>query len=528
LLAFDNKVEHEYKLLKKQLKLCKGLGQAPGEHQARLDGLLKHLKTKTGLDNVDEIKKRLDEIKMIREDHISHQTSIPDEHTEKCWFLRPLLSHLDHPAKIMALSHPTLGIIDLPQRVKLHISDEWNLPEGRFDLLRRYFSFKGMGKGSEGSRELERKFLRLVDISHKLPFNIKGITDLPLLHYNIERLWKQAVKSNEHVCVVSGICPLSIITDEITIESPDKSHYRPILGFEPLEITDEIGKEVNVRFPDRPIFGDYIELTRVFQLAGVLTEKLGEGAVSIKLWLPLHEYKLALTNETFLNYIEKGLMDTDQLNEGLNTLVERYKILVEAVRREQNYRGELSIVITDEHSVELQKADLSSILKKPLDDFIDREIPFIYGLYKGSPLRKLLFALLAFKHIQPLLENPSMNVLHIENSYEIWPSALASHWAADKTGELTSTYAWICTSSVPSPSLKYMRTLNAPNDHKIFLGGTNARFNEQLTRLQPKYYKLISSLIPNIKLNTIKNEAIRSDFLAKTTEFHNLFGNMKN
>jgi hypothetical protein len=217
---FDDVIDREYKLIKKQLKLMKGTANAPEEHRERLMRLENELSIKTGLKTEAELRKRLENLGKLREEDMRSQKKIPENTALKCWFLRPLLSHLDHPGKINALSNPLMGIADLGAPVQLHIPKEWGLPEGRFDVLRRFFSWKGLGKGSAASRELEYRFFKSVEISHRLPFSISGITDLPLLHYNIDKLQKAAGNKNEQLSIVSGVCPLSLITDEIELE-PD-------------------------------------------------------------------------------------------------------------------------------------------------------------------------------------------------------------------------------------------------------------------------------------------------------------------
>ena len=220
-------MEIEHKQLKKQLKLMKGLSNAPDDQKQRMEGLLEELKKKTGLNTIKAVEKRLGEVKEERELMLTESKSIPDDIKLRAWYLRPLLSHLDHPAKLASLANEKLGVGGLSSPLMFHIPDTWGLPIGEYDPLRKFFSFKAYGKGSKGSAELEQQFLRSVSISHNLPFQLKGQTDLPLLHYNVHGLWSKTIMEKRPVSLISGICPLSIISDEISFVYADGRTERP-------------------------------------------------------------------------------------------------------------------------------------------------------------------------------------------------------------------------------------------------------------------------------------------------------------
>jgi hypothetical protein len=197
--------------------------------------------------------------------------------------------------------------------------------------------------------------------------------------------------------------------------------------------------------------------------------------------------------------------------------------------QQQFFEGELTVDVTDELSLKNQKSELEALLSKSIEEIGSEQIPLIYGIYKGSILRKQLFALLAFKHFQPLLGNMDMNVLHIENSYELWPTLLATRWAEKWSakalpvcGDRSQIFAWMCLPSMPSPSLKYMRELNAPSDHKLYLASPSDQFEAQLDLLSPKYIKLLSKLIPEYVMGD-SEEKLKNSFKSKLTELNELF-----
>lgn len=501
--------EIEYKQLKKQLKLVLGIDKAPKEHKNRLEKHLEELRGKSGLRSERAVEERLEYLKAEIES-MKKKPGLSEQHALRCWYLRPLLSHLDHPGKIRALSDPSIGISALKTAVDLHIPREWGVPGLDSPELKRYFVFKSLGKSSDASKELTQKFLRHVRTTYEMPFSIPGITDLPLLSYNIDQFWTHTMSGSQDICIVSGICPISIITDELVFETMNGLQIRPGLGFEHLKPENVLGTERirQVIFPKRPLLADYIELRRVFALAKVFADTFPEHKVRVKLWLPEYEYRLALTEEALSLLIEKDQIDIAQIKAGLARLSKLYMALVDVVYKEQDFGGEVKVEVTSETSLIDQSGELEVLLKMPMAEIVQNEIPRIYGLYRGSVLRKKLFALLAFKHLQPLLEDPNINVLHIENSYELWPSALAARWAEDwcartlpECGELKQVFAFISTPSVPSPSLKYMRTLNAPHDHKFYLAVEPDELYGHHHHGKCKYWDLVSVLIPDLGAN---------------------------
>jgi hypothetical protein len=516
--------EIEIKQLKKQLKLIRGIPAAPVEHKARLERLFSELVSKTGLATEEELSSRLDELKEAQ------GSSGEDEYSYNAWFLRPLLSHLDHPGKLGRFEGEFTGIRSLRSPVMLHLPSEIGPAVSGLADLQRYFKFKSLGKGSKDSKELAERFEKSIEFSRNLPFEIPGITDLPLFHYNIEALWSKAASEDSKICIVSGICPLSIISDELAfIDSNDKAHYLE-LGFEPLVHTDGFFNDMTgLEFPSRPLLADYIDVSRVFAVARSMAEEFGEDSVSVKLWIPEYEYYQAMSRETFIDLIENNIIDESQMISGLKTLTERYKALIEAVRLENNYSGELNIVTTDEKSLGLQKNELTTLLSMDLDEIGSKYIPVLYGLYKGTKLRRHLYAALALKHFLPLLEDNHTHVLHVENSYEIWPCILAAQWAEDwagraqpACGEDLQIFSWLCTPSIPSPSLSYMRTLNAPFHQKIYLAKDAGAFESELEKLKPNYCRLLSYVLPEIEKVTNETQ-LRRDVHKKLKELNNIF-----
>jgi hypothetical protein len=220
--------------------------------------------------------------------------------------------------------------------------------------------------------------------------------------------------------------------------------------------------------------------------------------VTVKLWLPRYEYEMALANESLSNLLEEQFVDIEQIRSGLKLLTDRYKALVDHVVESLEFEGKVKLEVTDERSVTDQADEIEALLGGSIQEMIDREVTRIYGLYRGSELRRKLFGLLAFKHFQPLLEDPKINVLHIENSYELWPSVLAARWAEGwcaraipECGELKQVFAFILTPPVPSPTLKYMRTLNAPYRHKFYLGADDPGLKKQFDKISLRYFKLL-------------------------------------
>lgn len=507
---YSDNLEHEYKQLRKQLKLMRGLEKAPEEHQPRLKNLLLEIQSKTGLEAEEDISDRLGYLKQLYETHKVKQEKLPGEVITRLWFLRPLLSHLDHPKKIKALSDQELGAAALNDKIYLHIPLEAGHQGVGLDELRNYFSFKGMGRGTVDSRKMQEQFFKNVGTSQKLPFSVPGVTDLPLLYYKLDGLWKEIFENKRPLCIVSGVCPLSLITNEFRFKNAEGGVLRPGLGFgewkvkgdKSLENFFKKNEKIDVEFPPRPILSDYIELTRLFKLARTLVNKYGIEDVNIRLWIPMHEYYTAMAAEQLSHPLEKTSIEHDQLLSGLNRLAEKYEALINYVRDENRYKGSLGIEVTDKRSFELQEAELETLLRMKIDKITERYVPFVYGQYKGSSLRNRLFALLALKHMLPLLESPDVNVLHLESSYEIWPNLLASIWSekwskagAETCGDKKQVYSWMLTPSIPSPSLKYMRTLNAPYDQKLYLNKNKDELNDDIKALEPLYIRLISSLI---------------------------------
>jgi hypothetical protein len=500
-------IEIEYKRLKKQLKLMKGLSKAPDGQRQRMEGLLDELKKKTGLDTIEAVEKRLGEVKEARESILAKSKTIPDDTKLRAWYLRPLLSHLDHPKKIDSLADGTIGVGGLSSPLVLHIPAEWGLTPESYEPLRRFFSFKGYGKGTIESAELEQQFLQSVSLSHEMPFQLKGLTDLPLLHYNIDGLQSLVLEENRPVSIVSGVCPVSLISNEFELVYESGRAERPALGFESLRAPDE--KITELRFPPRPIAGDYIELVRVFSMANRLSEHLGSDNVNVTLWLPMHDYQVTMTSEIFSNWFALGVLTHDQVYSGLNLLSERYISLIKAVSNEFDFKGKLIIENPDEDTLALHIDELVHLLSSSHPKIIEDRIPLIYGLYAGTTLRRHLFEQLAFKHMQKLIEDPETSVLHIENSYELWPSLfaarLADAWAAKALPGCTKyeqVYSFICAPSIPSPSLKYMRSLNSPHEEKIYLGVPTSEFEGQLAKMRPKYTELLNCALPGTELKS--------------------------
>jgi hypothetical protein len=362
-----------------------------------------------------------------------------------------------------------------------------------------------------------------------MPFNLPSITDLPMFHYNLTTLWSELHDSgaDQHLTIVSGLCPLSLMSDELTIVYKNGISFRPELGFEPIEAVTEKSTKINgsnsspiseLQFPPRPIFNDYLEMLRVFTTATKLAEIYGSGRIRVKLWLPMHEYYLAIINEIFPKSILEGLLDPRTIEPSMRQLMNRYKKLVAAAASEANYRGQLMLSITNPNSYINQLAELEVLLGMDIEKIMDRYVPDVYGMYKGTPQRKKLYALLALKHFQPLLEDINMHVLHIDNSYELWPSILASNWAeqwsartADSCGEHGQVFAWLCLPSIPSPSLKYMRALNAPYDHKLYLAD---KVDSQTSILHDNYFKLISVIMPGLE-TSLPKELLEKEMSSK-------------
>lgn len=516
-----NNLEIEHKLLRRQLKLTLGISRAPPEQQTRMKKLLESLAKKTGVEGVEEIKLRLSELKAEQERAVKKKKKIPKSVSLKAWYIRPLLSHLDHPTRLRQLDHYKIGVSNLPRKIKLHLPSQWEISSEDFANYHRFFYFKSMGKGTLASESLEGLFFKYIEISDNLPFSVPGVSDIPALHYNIERLWKRLESEGKPVTIVTGLCPFSIITDEIHIFYTNGIVERPSLGFGPLPtINTHIDR---IGFPPRPIFGDYLELVRAVRLANALVDKFGVNSVELKIWLPLFEYELALKTETFFNYFKESLLDPLLIKIGLQLIGDRYKKLVEAVLHEQGKRLRYNFEITTEDALDNQMGDLEKLFNKSFIEIIKREIPFVYGMYKGTVLRKTLFGMLAYKHFQPMLANPNMNVLHIENSYEIWPSALAARWVSEKLKTKPQDFSFLLFPSTPSPSLRFMRTLNSPYEQKLYLARSHSQFEGELEKLGDKYCELISSLLPELSARSKKTEARKNALITKLIQLNYIF-----
>jgi hypothetical protein len=487
-----SELNQRLKNVKKLMKYTEGLSSAPEEHQERISRNIRNLQDKLGLDVDSDLLDVRNNIERIIEQMNGFEEGLSYPAGIGGWYLRPLINHFDSVDKVKTFSDHTEGAAGLEQNLQLFI------PEVEKKELHQLFQFKACGKGSEESRKLEAKFYEQFEITSVNPFSkySPDIIEVPLISYNTAVFWER-LAAGESAALVTGLCPLSTITDELGFVLDGGDVVRPTMGFEPLPVEH---KNIDgISWPKRPIISDYVTLRYIFELYSKLQSY---SNLSMLIWYPEHEYFLDLTESIFKQHIDAGIIHGRQIKNGLDELKARYLRLIDFVKSEhdllspkQQERLEIVEVTKDIH----QELDG---LKKHLDLSFFK---VIYGSWHGSELRRELYEQLIIKHIRPVFEG--INTLHMDCSYESWVDILGSlTMEKHTTGEKTyGNYSWISYPSLPSISMSMMREFNAPNNDKLYLAGDKKSFQKRLAGLSRSYILKVAPMV--LKSHEIINKA---------------------
>ncbi len=519
----DPAVFGRQKKLKKLIKLLDGKGGAPANHRSRIETQIASLTTELGTDNIDRLKKQYSELNL----QITAKTE-PFEFVGSLepinfitqvssWYLRPLISTFDSLKKVRALKTKSEGLGGLKNEISLYLTPEiWSADKAELRKnLRLYFQFKSMGKGT--SHQLETEFYKLFNFTDQNPFPYTtiGKNQLPSFHYNLDTFIAN-LNSAENSKIVTGLCPISGISDEIIFASNSGDYWQPELGFEPLPLPPENFVLVNMVWPPRPILSDYISLKNYVEVLKYFSHGNNHGKVSGLIWYPHIEYIIDFAEVIFSNWLEAGLILKTQIVDELNKIKTRYEKLVEFVTQAVGYKGKLELRTTqnkdiDEFETKLARLDMSHIKK-------------IYGVWSGPELRQKLYLYLILKHIIPTLDG--LNTLHLETSYELWPNVQGTkliEGERDHTEDL-GTYSWICYPSIPSLSMSYMRDYNAPHNDKLYLAEPPEMFETKLNKLSNNYILYLAPQIFNHEqLKGLRFQDLRNNVHNTLKEINEIF-----
>jgi hypothetical protein len=483
-----NEISIELKNIKKLIKYLNGLSKAPEQHKPRISKNIEYLinKVRTGdLEKLEEkrnhLERKLEEIKLT----LKQSTYL--EHI-RGWYLRPLINHFDDQLKMRSFTSTIEGTGALKKRLQLFI------PKPFFNLddeitknnLAQLLRFKTFGKGTERSSRLENTFfdqLRFNEISPCQETTL-GKLDLPVIHYNVHEFFKK-MKAGEGSVLVTGLCPVSTITNELGLATAGGQIERPVLGFEPLSLIKD--KVTDIIWPEKPSLSDYIMIRNILELYKLLKRR---GNVSVIIWYPYHEYFLDIINNILVNYVNSGLIQEYQIKSGLDQLKETYFKLIKIIRQElglvgEEYNDDIKIIEVNDNKYN----ELEEFRKKINLSFFK----YIYGSWVGNELRRALYEQLIIKHILPARNG--VNVLHLDTSYELWVELLGSIAVEKQEDVFPGRFSWINYPSLPSISLSHMREYNAQYNDKLYLSMDSEQFRERLEKVSGKYCQHVAPLI---------------------------------
>ena len=513
----------EYIELKKELKdvtrlikYLEGYPDAPLEHQKYIMKNIKHLKTKFQTDNLEELR-NIQANYMTRIDLIS-SSGQNTKHSKlehiSGWYYRPLISHFDKVQKVRSLGAMDDGVTGLKYRLQCYIPEQFNKTskQDTINELHKYFRFKACGKSSVESKKLEETFYSYFDLSSEDPWvNTYTRTDkfqIPCFHYNLQSFYSR-LDAGRKCMMVTGLCPISTIADELGFINAKGEFIRPTLQFEGVE--SGISDIKNILWPERPILSDYLALRTIFKL---YKSYLNSPSLSVIIWYPEHEYFLELTQNIFEKYITAGLVHPDQIRNGLNHLKSKYFDLIDYVKMEfgldkTGADENIGIIEVDtEQYSELEayknRVDVSRFKK-------------IYGTWTGNELRRELYENLIIKHMLPVFNGG--NVLHVDTSYELWLDLQAAR-AVESLG-LDKNYSFMNYPSLPSLNLKWMREYNAPFTDKLYLSENSAEFQQRLEKVSKKYSQHAAPMILDLDRASYNDEELMiKDFKAKLIDIN--------
>jgi hypothetical protein len=509
------------KNMRKLLKLMEGQSQVPSEHQARINAQIQSLTKEFEVRSINDLmaqyqtlKHRLDTRAAISDDNTAGISKKRFEQLS-AWYLRPLLSHFDSLKKLKALSTKTEGLGGLKTKIDLYLPPEiWstNIDEIHANLNLQ-FQFKSMGKGK--SQHLETEFYKLFNLTDQNPFpyTTMGKNNLPAFHYNLAK-FINGIDQSERSIIVTGLCPMSGISDEIIFVSKHGDHWQPELGFEPLPLPRDDFEVASMVWPQRPILSDYITLKTYVEVLNHFSTGNNHGKVSGLIWYPHQEYIMDFAEVIFSNWLEAEILLKTQLVEELNNIKARYEKLVELAIQEVGYKGQLELRTTQNADITEFETNLSG-----LDlGYVEK----IYGVWSCTESRKRLYLYLILKHILYTLNGA--NTLHLENSYELWPNVQGSKLVENTEG--AGTYSWICHPTTPSLSMSHMRDYNAPHHDKLYLAEPPAKFATSLNNLTNNYILYLAPQILNHEqLQDFNFQHLRDIVQIKLKEINEIFIN---
>ncbi|MCK5560029.1 MAG: hypothetical protein KAJ51_05525, partial [Thermoplasmata archaeon] len=339
-----------------------------------------------------------------------------------------------------------------------------------------------------------------------------GTLGLPVISYNVPEFWER-IRGGEESTLVSGLCPLSTIVDELGFVLPDERIVRPEMCFETLAVEYEDIKEI--AWPKRPIISDYITLRNIFEL---YSEYRLNSKVSVIIWYPNYEYYLDLSENILKNYLDSGIIQNQQIIHGLNEIKKRYFKLIEFVKSELGIGGnqnqDIKIIEVDENKFN----ELERYRQNMEFTFFKN----IYGSWHGNEPRRKLYEQLIIKHIKPVFDG--LNTLHLDNSYELWVDLLGSIIIEQNRSELSGNFGWINYPSLPSLSLSRMREFNAPNNDKLYFSEDPIQFQMQLEKLPNKYiFHLAPLLLGKNEVLTKNHDEIIDEFKIKLNLLNGIY-----
>lgn len=485
----QNKIKEIYKeikLIRKLIRLKKGLIQAPVEHHAWIKPRIDDLTEKIGTDDMPALEQRLSELRNMvtqhqNEDQIKHQT---------VFHLRPLINHLFTLKKVKALRTDYDGLRSLKEPMYLYIPNIID-ERGTEDLRTLFCHYQD---NSRDAGFIRQELSKLFQASRYNPFpeTTFGRLDCPVIHYNIDAFNSNVSKVTDS-CIVTGLCPISGVPDEIKLKLQTGEVTTIDMDYTPLKVKDEGVEEIV--WPNRPILGDVITIKNVLETAKSFEELEG---TEVWVWIPLWEYSRQYANFMFRDYIEKGTLDAQLIFSGLSNIVDRYVKLVKIMASRVGYNGKLNIIITDEKVVE----EITKIREDIDMSFISN----VYGSWRPEGLIRRLYELLIIEHLYPNVEGKK--TLHIEDSYEIWPNihAIRAHHRNKRFSG--NDFSCILHPSTPSIDLGYMRDFNAPSSGKLFLAEHPIILRKNIETLSRKFLSLVAPLLihaTNEELNDINS-----------------------
>jgi hypothetical protein len=512
----DPAVFTKLKKIKKLIKLIEGKDSAPAQLMPRIESQITELSSDLKMSDVDQLKTEYLELTQKLKSKTATGERSPNISPDiATWYLRPLVSHFDSPKKINALTLKNEGLGDINSDIYLYLPQEIisTNDEELNSNLNLYYQFKSQGR--KKSQHLGLKFYKYFTFTEKNPFpyTTMGKNNLPVFYYNVEKFINN-IQSGGGSVIVSGLCPMSGISDEICFVSESGTVWHPKLGFEPLPLPPQGYELAEINFPPKPIFSDYVVIKNYIETLEHLTEKYGTGKIEGLIWYPHQEYLMDFIDTIFINWCEAGLLSKKQIISEFNKLKLRYERIVQYVKSKYGPGTELDLHSTrEENLIEydeiLTKLDMTDIKK-------------VYGIWNGPPPRIKLYKYLILKHIIPAMDG--INTLHLETSYEIWPT-IQGTTLIEKNQSTSYLYSWICYPSTSSISMSYMRDYNAPYKDKIYLAMSREEFELQLQHLNKEYIFYVwpqifdsEQLKHHIDLNQIS-----SIFINKLNEINKIF-----